>query len=290
MPPKKKPSDSESSNKSELHKVLIHNDDKTTMEFVVFLLMSVFDKAQADATRIMLEVHNAGVGVAGEYTREIAEAKVIAADTLAKAKGQPLLCSIEGDELPKSKSEEKRHAVLPKGWLMSGSDPDDYIAGVDSETSHTGTRCAFVENATAATKGFGTLMQQFSPNEFLEKRLQMTMWVKTKNVKGRIQPWLRIDGPRERIDSSSGKLLGFDNACNRPMMGTKDWKKYELVLDVPKESRNIAFGIIIAGTGKAWIDDISFEAVGNDVDTTECSCFTPHRGKQGGPRNLNFEE
>jgi ATP-dependent Clp protease adaptor protein ClpS len=81
--------------KPPLYKVLLHNDDYTTMEFVVFVLQTVFSKGQEDATRIMLAVHQQGVGVAGVYTFEIAEAKIDKVLDMAREKEFPLLCSME---------------------------------------------------------------------------------------------------------------------------------------------------------------------------------------------------
>ena len=81
--------------KPPLYKVLLHNDDYTTMEFVVYILQTVFHKSEPDAVRIMLAVHQQGVGVAGVFTYEIAEAKVNKVTQLARAKEFPLLCTLE---------------------------------------------------------------------------------------------------------------------------------------------------------------------------------------------------
>lgn len=81
--------------KPPLYKVLLHNDDYTTMDFVVFILETVFHKSEADAYKIMLAVHQQGVGVAGVYTYEIAEAKVSKVVELAQAQEFPLLCTME---------------------------------------------------------------------------------------------------------------------------------------------------------------------------------------------------
>ena len=81
--------------KPPLYKVLLHNDDYTTMEFVVYILQNVFHKAELDAVRIMLAVHQQGVGVAGVYTHEIAEAKVDKVTQLARSNEFPLLCTLE---------------------------------------------------------------------------------------------------------------------------------------------------------------------------------------------------
>jgi len=81
--------------KPPMYKVLLHNDDYTTREFVVWVLQSVFHKNETDAIAIMSHVHNNGVGVAGVYTFEVAETKVTKTMALAKAQQFPLQLSIE---------------------------------------------------------------------------------------------------------------------------------------------------------------------------------------------------
>jgi ATP-dependent Clp protease adaptor protein ClpS len=78
-----------------LYKVLLLNDDYTTMEFVVQVLRSVFNKNMEDAVGIMLHVHRNGVGLAGVYPQEIAETKVATVHKLAQDSGFPLRCSTE---------------------------------------------------------------------------------------------------------------------------------------------------------------------------------------------------
>ena len=78
-----------------MYRVLLHNDDYTSMEFVVEILMYVFGKSAEEATGIMLNVHKQGVGVCGVFTREIAETKVETVHTLAKEREFPLKSSME---------------------------------------------------------------------------------------------------------------------------------------------------------------------------------------------------
>jgi ATP-dependent Clp protease adaptor protein ClpS len=80
-----------------MYKVILHNDDYTTMEFVVFVLQGVFHRSEAEATQIMLHVHKHGLGVAGVYTREVAESRIAQVDALARANEFPLRCSMEED-------------------------------------------------------------------------------------------------------------------------------------------------------------------------------------------------
>ncbi len=81
--------------KPKLYKVILHNDDYTTMDFVVYILVAIFNRSDADAVEIMLHVHRNGLGVAGIYTREIAETRVGQVEILARQCEYPLRCSIE---------------------------------------------------------------------------------------------------------------------------------------------------------------------------------------------------
>ena len=81
--------------KPKLFKVVLHNDDFTTMEFVVFVLQYVFNREDIDAFTIMLKVHNEGVGIAGIYPYEIANMKAEKAMNLARAREFPLLVTVE---------------------------------------------------------------------------------------------------------------------------------------------------------------------------------------------------
>lgn len=76
-------------------KVLLHNDDYTTMDFVVRVLMTVFNKPEPEAGRIMRTIHEEGVGVCGIYPAELAETKVAMVHTLARREGFPLRSSME---------------------------------------------------------------------------------------------------------------------------------------------------------------------------------------------------
>ena len=78
-----------------LYRVLLHNDDYTTMEFVIEILMVVFKRSMEDATRIMLNVHRNGIGICGVYPYEIAETKVESVEVLARSSDFPLKCSME---------------------------------------------------------------------------------------------------------------------------------------------------------------------------------------------------
>ncbi len=81
--------------KPDLYKVLLLNDDYTTMDFVVHILESIFHKSPVEAVQIMLHVHKKGSGVAGIYTKDIAETKINIVHELAHQNGFPLKCIME---------------------------------------------------------------------------------------------------------------------------------------------------------------------------------------------------
>lgn len=179
--------------------------------------------------------------------------------------------------------------AIPNGWHKAGSDPQNYEMSVDATMKHSGKTGAHVKSIGDKAEGFGTLMQTFKADNYRGKRLRMSAWMKTEKADS-AQLWMRLDGAK--------RSLGFDNMDNRAAKGTTDWKKYEVTLDVPESTVNIAFGVLVNGKGQAWVDDFQFEIVGNDVPATNMlSPEDMNRDQDMGaareypnqPVNLNFE-
>ena len=104
-------------------------------------------------------------------------------------------------------------------------------------------------------------MQMFDADDYRGKRVRLSGYVKSELVEPWAGLWMRVDGP-------NGKMLSFDNMENRPIVGTTDWQKCEIVLDVPEDSAQIAIGIVLSGKGQVWLSNVQFEAVDSNVPTT----------------------
>ncbi|MEJ7559364.1 MAG: hypothetical protein WKF66_13725 [Pedobacter sp.] len=166
-----------------------------------------------------------------------------------------------------------------KGWFLAGSNPESYEIGTVKDAERNG-NVAFLKSKKEVD-GFGTIMQSFNPSTYLGKRVRLTGYIKTKDVKNWAGMWFRIDGPDKT------KSLAFDNMQKRPITGTTAWKKYEIVLDAPESSTGFVFGVLQAGPGEVWLDDLKFEVVDKSVPLTNLLDTSPSISE---PRNMNFEE
>jgi RNA polymerase sigma factor (sigma-70 family) len=186
------------------------------------------------------------------------------------------------------KDAAKDHEVgLPRGWFGGSANQDAYEVGIDRKVFHGGKVSAYVRMKDAAETEFGTLAQTIQARAYRGKRLRLTAYVKTEKTDTGTALWMRVDG--------KGTTLSFDNMDDRPVKGTKDWHKVTIVLDVPKKAEFITIGLLLAGNGKAWVDDFRLEAVGRDVRSTnqlEKEVETNNAGQTGldKPTNLDFEE
>ena len=169
----------------------------------------------------------------------------------------------------------------PSGWVLAGSAPADYITHTDPQEHHTGGSSGHLRSRSeAANEGdkFGTLMQSFKANTYRGKRLRLRAYVKLSGVRDWAGLWMRIDGPKNEV-------LGFDNMQDRPLRGDlTSWTTVFVVLDVPDHAEDIALGILVAGHGEAWIDDVTLEVVDTSVPVTGIAGPTPVI-----PQNLDFE-
>jgi beta-lactamase regulating signal transducer with metallopeptidase domain len=166
----------------------------------------------------------------------------------------------------------------PRGWVLAGSKPANYLTGVDQKLTYQGHPSAYLKARPSATEGFGTLMQSFSAAQYVSKRVRFSAAVKSEDVKDWAGLWMRVD--------QGSAMLAFDNMWDRRIKGTTNWQKYQVVLDVPKDATGIAFGVLLSKSGTVWLNNVKIESVGTDVPTTA----KPTPPLPQGPTNLNFEK
>lgn len=168
-----------------------------------------------------------------------------------------------------------------KGWILSGSDLYNYEMGVDHAVVHQGKASGYLKSKTVLEgDSFATMMQQFKADNYVNKRIRLSGFLKTKDVGLFSSMWMRVD-------NANGDTIQFDNMSNRSITGTTNWSLYSIVLDVPKESTVISFGIILSGRGQVWVDQLTFEEVDESVLSTNLEIQSDILDE---PVNLSFEE
>jgi len=194
--------------------------------------------------------------------------QLISAGLLLAGSGKAWIADVKFEEVSKDVASTDlfltaNEEPLPLGeWSPGGSSPDRYLMGIDPGVRYAEGAVGRLHCVSDKVNGFGTFMQQFKADRYRGSRVRMTAQVKAEAVEQSTAIWMRVDGPE-------GKVLTFDNMQKRPIRGTVDWTPCAVVLDVPEESRMIFAGILLIGTGKAWIADVKFEKVPQDVASTD---------------------
>ena len=201
-----------------------------------------------------------GVGIAGPGMLWVDDPKV----------------EVVGNDVALTNKRAHRQPSKLKHWFLAGDNEDAYGIDLDETTKHGGKASGSIRSVAAPT-GFGTLMQQSSPAPYLGKRVRLSAFIKSEGVEGWAGLWMRFD-------TATRQSASFDNMEDRPIKGIGDWKKYEVVLDVPTDATNLALGVLLTGPGHVWIDDIKLEQVGTNVPITGKS------SERQGPGNLDFEQ
>ncbi|GKU78159.1 helix-turn-helix domain-containing protein [Paenibacillus sp. L3-i20] len=168
-----------------------------------------------------------------------------------------------------------------KGWILSGCNPADYVMGIDRENVHMGKVSGYLKSMTAVSADqFATMMQQFKADKFKGERIKLSAFIQSEDVEYFAGLWMRVD-------NSTGDTLQFDNMSDRPIVGTRAWNLYSIVLDVPAGSDLISFGVLLTGKGKVWMDGFTFEKVDKRTESTNMQMSSDLMDE---PTNLSFEE
>ncbi len=162
---------------------------------------------------------------------------------------------------------------LPNGWIKAGDSPAKYEMGIEKEVGQNSKNAATIKSSEKKIDGFGTLKQTCLPGKYLGKRVKMTGYMRSKDVSDWASFWMRVDRADTTLQADSVLIntVSFDNMEDRSIKGTTDWKKYEVVLDVPANASGISFGGMLIGTGQIWFDNLNFEIVDKSVPVTKPS-------------------
>jgi AraC family transcriptional regulator len=177
-------------------------------------------------------------------------------------------------------------AQAPAGWIVSGTAPGDFEFVRDATTAESGRYSMLIEaSAPASADHFGTLMQVISAENYRGSRWKLSGYLKTDTAL-RALMWIRVSGPEN--------ILAFDNMASRPVTGTTDWTRYEIVFEVPADSVDIAFGFLLSQSGKVWGDDFRLEKAdgipltAHPIPAKRLTAHLPWIPKA--PINLDFED
>jgi hypothetical protein len=168
---------------------------------------------------------------------------------------------------------------MPRGWYGSTNSPKDYAMHMVDGDCSIGATCPKLSSQTASAEAYASIQQSFSAERYRGKRVRFSGLLRTANVTGRAGLILRIEGPD--LDWKNPRAV--DTMADRPIRGTTEWTKAQLVLDVALDATRITVGGGLNGVGSAWFDGLEFEVVDASVPTTEHKLPLE-------PQNLRFEK
>jgi hypothetical protein len=191
-------------------------------------------------------------------------------------------------QLPPAKSEPGKP---PAGW---GRGPNlEYATEIDNEVFYSGNGSLRISSLNGNLQGRGDGGQVTKADSYRGKRVQFSAIIRTENVSNGAALWFRVDG-------TDGRTLAFDNsqASDRKLQGNTDWTEVRLVLDVPENAGAMYYGVILAGRGRAWMDNARIAVVDERTPVTRAvvppsvSLIHPVPGPRtpSTPRNLDFEQ
>jgi hypothetical protein len=170
------------------------------------------------------------------------------------------------------------HAQVPAGWHVAGSAPQDFQFSVDPTEKWSGHPSALISAKPGiVSNGFGTLMQSIQADNYRGARWRLSGYLKTEGA-ARAQMWMRVDGTDHSVKA-------FDNMDDRPVVATKAWARYEIVLDVPRDSLDVAFGFLLTQQGKVWGADFHLDKAAASAAVTSAQVAFPKE-----PANLDFAQ
>ena len=148
-----------------------------------------------------------------------------------------------------------------KDWTYWQPASADYEMALEKNSESTNRDVFTIKSVKSNINDFGTLMKKTTTNLYRGKTVKMTGYIKSAKVKSWAGLWMRVD-------YYSDAVLAFDNMHKRPVKGTTEWTKYEIVLFVPLEATSISYGVLLNGTGQIWLKDVTLKIVQDSIAET----------------------
>lgn len=146
-------------------------------------------------------------------------------------------------------------------WTYWQPEIENYEMNFEKDTESANQNIFTIKSVKSKIKGFGSLGKSVKSNLYFGKTVKMTAYVKSEKVKSWAGLWMRVD-------YYTTGVLAFDNMENRPIKGSTNWTKYEIVLFVPKDATSISYGVLLDGTGQIWFKDVTLEVIEDSVPET----------------------
>ena len=159
-------------------------------------------------------------------------------------------------------------------WSWARSAPKGYASGLARGNDPT----VYLASSLPDPTQFWTVLSSCSAGAFRGHRVRITAEIKVSGVSGWVGLWMRVDG--------ASHPLAFDNMQDRPITGSRGWQRYSVVLDVAPASKDVYFGMLLAGKGEAWIRQATLSIAGAGVPTTGAGLIYPLARS----RNLDFAQ
>jgi len=161
-------------------------------------------------------------------------------------------------------------AGAPRGWNIAGSKPSDYEIGTEAVPGMLGQQAAYIRAKPGASRAeFVTLLQSVVAQDYAGRRVRLSARLKAEDVEG-LQLWMRVDDARDQVS------LYYMN--EKPISGSRNWRDYDVVVDVPLDGKYLAYGfILMGGKGTAWADSFNLERVSRDVPVSTLRDFLDQR-------------
>lgn len=151
---------------------------------------------------------------------------------------------------------EKKAAGKPAAWMPIGG--TEYVMDLDGAVAHGGKNSCRIRSVHLVDEEFGGFFQVLKNPDLAGQRIRFSGFLKWDRVTDYATLWVRAD--------YKGKPVAFESQQGQKMRGTRDWKEYELVINMPREIDSLLFGVLLGGEGELWADDFKLEVVTVDAD------------------------